>query len=224
MNAYSTPQLRQTFPRIFVARSRAISKPQQPPPAEAVRSRAKSPLAQRKEHEDVSALDRFLPEIYESLRRIARRYMRSESARHTLQPTALVHEAVLQGVGREDLSVAGKTHLLAICAQNMRRILVDHARRRAALKRGGARYRVPLLDDLIADSHDGQDVLVLDDTLQRLAEIDPQQAKLVELRVFGGLTVAEAAEAMQLSKRTAEREWTFAKAWLRREFAAVDDA
>ena len=128
----------------------------------------------------------------------------------------------MQAVGDKELSLAGKTHLLAICAKNMRRILVDHARRRSAIKRGGIRYRVPLLDDLVGEVDQAQDLLVIDETLSRLAAIDPRQADLVELRVFSGLTVAEAAQALGMSKRTAEREWTFAKAWLRREFAAAD--
>ena len=163
--------------------------------------------------------DRLLPGIYDALRRIASNYMRSEKTAHTLQPTALVHEAYVQAVGDKELSLAGKTHLLAICAKNMRRILVDHARRRSALKRGGIRYRVPLLDDLVGEADQAQDLLMIDDSLTKLATIDPRQADLVELRVFSGLTVAEAAQALGMSKRTAEREWTFAKAWLRREFA-----
>ncbi len=166
-----------------------------------------------------SDVDRLLPGIYDALRRIASNYMRSEKTAHTLQPTALVHEAYVQAVGDKELSLAGKTHLLAICAKNMRRILVDHARRRSALKRGGIRYRVPLLDDLVGEADQAQDLLMIDDSLTKLATIDPRQADLVELRVFSGLTVAEAAQALGMSKRTAEREWTFAKAWLRREFA-----
>ncbi len=210
-----------TIREIFVAKSRAVAKVAPSPQTPALQE-TKAPLAQRKTSGDVSAIERFLPEIYESLRRIAHSYMR-QSANQTLQPTALVHEAVLKGVAGETLSIEGKTHLLALCAKNMRRILVDHHRRRVAMKRGGARHRVELVDGLIGSPEQGQDVLVLDETLQRLTAIDARQAELVELRVFGGLTVAEAAQVMGISKRTAEREWTFAKAWLRREFA-LDDA
>jgi RNA polymerase sigma factor (TIGR02999 family) len=159
--------------------------------------------------------------IYAELREIAQRFMRGESRGHTLQPTALVHEAFLRVAGQPGVATSSPTHLRALFAQAMRRILVDHARRKHADKRGGERIRVALDERLLASSTE-QDLLDLDAVIAKLTELDPAQAQLVELRIFGGMTVAEAAEELGLSKRTAEREWTAAKAWLRRELAAAD--
>jgi len=156
--------------------------------------------------------------IYAELRRIAQRFMRGEGAGHTLQPTALVHEAFLRVAGKQEVAASSATHVRALFAQAMRRILVDHARRRRARKRGGERLRVALDERLISASAE-EDLLDLDAVLVKLTELDPAQAQLVELRVFGGMTVAEAAAEMGVSKRTAEREWTAARAWLRRELA-----
>lgn len=158
--------------------------------------------------------------IYNELHEIARRFMRRESPGHSLQPTALLHEAYLRMAGQEVLSGCSHTHVRALFAQAMHRILVDHARRRAAQKRGGRRVRVAL-DEKLLSADAEQDLLDLQTVLDKLAAVDAQQARLVELRIFGGLTVAEAAQEMGLAKRTAEREWTAARAWLRRELAAV---
>jgi RNA polymerase sigma factor (TIGR02999 family) len=159
--------------------------------------------------------------IYVELRQIAQRFMRGEDRGHTLQPTALVHEAFLRVAGQPGIATSSPTHLRALFAQAMRRILVDHARRKHAHKRGGERIRVALDERLITSSTE-EDLLDLDAVIAKLAQLDPAQAQLVELRIFGGMTVIEAAEEMGVSKRTAEREWTAAKAWLRRELAAAD--
>jgi RNA polymerase sigma factor (TIGR02999 family) len=157
--------------------------------------------------------------IYSELREMARRYLRSENSGHTLQPTALVHEAFLRLAAQHQLASASATHTRAMFAQAMRHILVDHARRRRAVKRGGQRLRVAL-DERLLPAPREHDLLDLDALLVKLAALDPAQAKLVELRIFGGLTVAEAAVEMGVSKRSAEREWTAARAWLRRELAS----
>jgi RNA polymerase sigma factor (TIGR02999 family) len=161
--------------------------------------------------------------IYRELHAIAQRFMRRESPGHSLQPTALLHEAYLRMAGQHGLADCSQTHVRALFAQAMHRILVDHARGRAAQKRVGKRVRVALDEKLLpADAE--QDLLDLQAVLDKLALVDPQQARLVELRIFGGLTVAEAAEELGLAKRTAEREWTAARAWLRKELAAAHDA
>jgi RNA polymerase sigma factor (TIGR02999 family) len=158
--------------------------------------------------------------IYNELRQLARGYLRRESQGHTLQPTALVHEAYLRMAGQDFLARCGKTHVRALFAQAMHRILVDHARSKATQMRGGQRVRLALDEQLVPAGAE-QDLL---DLLERLHGLDAQQGRLVELRIFGGLTVAEAAEELGVSKRTAEREWTAARAWLRRELAAATDA
>ena len=151
--------------------------------------------------------------------------MRSQSPSHTLQPTALVHEAFLRVANHEALAQCDTTRVYALCACSMRNILVDHARRKLAGKRGGHRIRIQLADRLLT-SEDDHDLLAVNAVLERLYEVDPRQAELVELRVFGGMTVSQAAVALGVSKRTAEREWTAARAWLRLELAefANDDS
>jgi RNA polymerase sigma factor (TIGR02999 family) len=166
------------------------------------------------------ALQELPSGIYNGLRQLAQRFMRGESPGHTLQPTALVHEALLRLSGQAELAVCGKTHVQALFAQAMRRILVDHARGRVTHKRGGRRVRIALDDSLVPAGAE-QDLLDLQGVLERLAQVDDEQARLVELRIFGGMTVAEAALELGVSKRTAEREWTAARAWLRRELAAL---
>ena len=158
--------------------------------------------------------------IYQELRKVAQGFMRREAVGHTLQPTALVNEAFVRMAAHEDLASCGQTHVRAMFAQAMHRILVDHARRRSAHKRGGERIRVALDEKLLpADSE--HDLLDLQGVLEKLSGVDPQQVRLVELRVFGGMTVAEAADELGVSKRTAEREWTAVRAWMRRELAAL---
>jgi RNA polymerase sigma factor (TIGR02999 family) len=166
---------------------------------------------------DKRAADKLLPMVYDEFRALARHYLAQERANHTLQPTALVHEAYMKLVDQTRVDWQGKSHFFAVAAQAMRRILVDHARSRQREKRGGGRARV-MLDEAVALSpQKDEDVLALDEALEKLAKVDPRQAKIVELRFFGGLSVEEVAEALHVSKRTVEGDWTFARAWLSRE-------
>ncbi len=155
--------------------------------------------------------------VYEELRSLAGRYLRSERPDHTLQPTALVHEAYLKMVDQTRVDWQGRTHFFAVGAQAMRRILVDHARSRARQKRGGNLHRITLDEAVSPFGVCDLDVLALQEALERMSQLDPRQARVVELRFLAGLTVAEVAEVMGLSKRTVEGEWTHAKAWLKRE-------
>jgi RNA polymerase sigma factor (TIGR02999 family) len=165
---------------------------------------------------DKSAAERLLPIVYQQLREIAAKQMCGEDKGNTLQPTALVHEAYLKLADQSRVDWQGRTHFVAVAAQAMRRILVDHARQRRALKRGGAMRRITLEPRLAAEWRADEDLLALEAALEELARLDPRQAKIVELRFFGGLQVAEVAEALGMSKRSVEREWTMARAWLRR--------
>jgi RNA polymerase sigma factor (TIGR02999 family) len=160
------------------------------------------------------ALDRLLPEIYAELRRLASSYLRRERRDHTLQPTALVHEAFLKLVDQRAVRWQNRAHFFGIAAQAMRRILVDHARAHVADKRGAGGQRVLLDDAQLVGAMPDIDVLALDEVLTRLATFDPQQSRVVELRFFGGLTMEETAEVLHISPATVGREWTMAKAWL----------
>jgi RNA polymerase sigma factor (TIGR02999 family) len=168
---------------------------------------------------DKTALDRLVPLIYPELRRIAGRQLRRERREHTLQPTALVHEVFLQLVDQLRATWDSRAHFFAVAAQLMRRILVDHARSRQAAKRGGVITRVALQDEAVDAPADpiAAEVLAVDQALERLVARDPDQARIVELRFFGGLTVEETAHVMERSPRTIKREWRLAKAWLFRE-------
>jgi RNA polymerase sigma factor (TIGR02999 family) len=162
------------------------------------------------------ALDRLVPHIHHELRKLAASYLRRERPDHTLQPTALVNEAFLKLIDQRAVKWQNRAHFFGIAAQAMRRILVDHARTHAAGKRGGGMRRVPLDENMIGRAMD-VDLLALDEALTRLAAIDPQQSRIVELRFFGGLTMDEAAEVMRISPATIGREWRIAKAWLSAE-------
>lgn len=168
---------------------------------------------------DRVSAERLLPIVYDQLRDIAARQMRGEAENNTLQPTALVHEAYLKLVDQSRVDWKGRTHFVAVAAQAMRRILVDHARHRQALKRGGEFRRITLDEGLAAEWQTDQDVLSLDCALEKLAQLDQGQARIVELRFFGGLQIDEVAEALGMSKRSVEREWTMIRAWLRRELS-----
>ncbi len=161
----------------------------------------------------------LLPLVYDELRRLAGHYMKGERAGHTLAPTVLVHEAFVKLADRTRAGFNGRTHFFAAGAQAMRRILVDHARARGREKRGGDWRRVTLLGDEAADrgGRDVEQLLALDEALEKLAALDERQAQVVELRYFGGLKVDEVATALGVSKRTVEGYWTHARAWLRRE-------
>ena len=162
------------------------------------------------------ALDDLMPVVYADLKRVAAGYMRREAPDHALQPTALVHEAFVRLVDQKQVKWRNRAHFFGVAAGMMRRILVDNARRRRAEKRGGGWERVTLAGDEVApDPHKEIDVLALHESLERLAEFDPQQARIVELRYFGGLTIDETAEVVNISAATVVREWTIAKAWLR---------
>ena len=166
------------------------------------------------------ALDDLLPLVYDELRRLASRYLRHERGEHTLQPTALVHEAYLRLIDQRRVRWRNRAHFYGVSAQIMRRILVDHARTHQAEKRGAGWERVPLIDDEMPAGSNAVDIVALDEALGRLATFDPQQERIVELRYFGGLTIDEVAEVVGLSAATVVREWTIAKAWLRAELSA----
>jgi RNA polymerase sigma factor (TIGR02999 family) len=165
---------------------------------------------------DQEALQALIPLVYKELRLAARRCLRAERPDHTLQSTELVHEAYLRLAGDRPLSTENKAHFVAIAAKLMRQILVDYARRRAAVKRG-PQYKVELGENIDLPQEQHVDIVELDHALTRLSERDAQQEKIVELRFFGGLTVEETAEALEVSPATVKRDWSMAKAWLTRE-------
>ncbi len=162
-------------------------------------------------------LPEMLPRIYDDLRRLAGHYLGRERGDHTLQPTALVHEAYLKLADQDRVQWRNRSHFIGVAAQLMRRILVDHARAHHAGKRGGHATRVPIEDDLIAAPDAGVDVIDLDAALTTLAALDPRQARIVDLRYFGGLSIEQTAEALDLSPATIKREWQLARAYLHRE-------
>jgi RNA polymerase sigma factor (TIGR02999 family) len=162
------------------------------------------------------ARDQLLGLVYDPLRAIAERHLYRERVGHTLEPTALVHELYLKLVDQRHVDWNDRTHFFAVAAQVMRRILVDHARRRNSDKRGGGVTPVTLSAALDAAAQENFDVVALDTALENLEKIFPQQARIVELRFYGGLTIDETAEALRISPATVSREWTMARAWLRR--------
>jgi len=168
---------------------------------------------------DRGALDALLPAVYEDLRRRAASLMRRERGEHTLQPTALVHEAFLHLMDGERVDWKGRAHFFAVASQIMRRILVDHARTRLADKRGGGATRVPIDQSLSLTVERDADVLVIDEALKQLAAQSPRHADIVSMRFFGGLSVEEVAAVLGTPKRAVEAEWTMIKAWLRRELS-----
>ncbi len=166
---------------------------------------------------DQEALNKLMPLVYDELHRLASRHLRHERPGHTLQTTALVHEAYLKLVDQRNMTWQNRVQFFAAAAQVMRHILVDHARRRRAFKRGGDYCRFSLDEARISSDEKDADLLTLNEALNRLAAIDTQQSRVVELRVFGGLTVEETAEALEISPRTVKREWSMAKAWLHKQ-------
>jgi RNA polymerase sigma factor (TIGR02999 family) len=172
---------------------------------------------------DRAAFDALLPLVYDELRRLAGSFFRHERPGHTLQTTALVHEAYFRLAGQDRVAWQNRPHFFAIAAQAMRRVLVDHARRLAAARRIGPEARTPIGLAAELAVADCAELLDLDDALLRLTELSPRQARIVELRFFAGMTVAEAAEALELSVPTVVRDWRFARAWLRRELGADRD-
>jgi RNA polymerase sigma factor (TIGR02999 family) len=166
---------------------------------------------------DEQALSALMPIVYEELHRLAARYMRREKPGQTLQATALVHDVYLRLLQDSKLSWQNRAHFFGIAARSMRQILVERARARRAAKRGGSRVRVTLDPGLMAATPQGLDLEVLDDALTRLGKLDPELARVVEVRFFGGLSIEEAAEALDVSPATVKRRWTTAKAWLARD-------
>jgi RNA polymerase sigma-70 factor, ECF subfamily len=173
---------------------------------------------------DKDAADRLVEAVYADLRKKAAAFLRRERPGHTLQPTALVHEAYLRLVDQNRVVWQNRAHFLGVAAEMMRRILVDHARNRTAQKRGGRQTRVTLDEALASSGPRSLDLIALDDALSELARLDPQQSRVVELRAFGGLSVEETAEVMEISPATVKRYWAFSRAWLARRMAGPGPA
>lgn len=168
---------------------------------------------------DQAARERLISVVYEELHRLARRYMRNESPGHTLQTSALVNEAFIRLVDQSNVHWQNRSHFFGIAAQMMRRILVDYARSRNYAKRGGGARKLSLEEGLIVSPERSEEVVAVHEALERLAKIDPRQAQIVELKFFGGLSNEEAAAVLAVSPGTVARDWTMAKAWLRREIS-----
>jgi RNA polymerase sigma factor (TIGR02999 family) len=171
------------------------------------------------EQGDQEALNRLVPLVYEELRRIAARHLRSERSSHTLQTTALVHEAYFRLVDENRIHWQSRAHFLGVAARLIRNILVDHARTHNAAKRGGGAQKLQLEEALAASGDTDAEILAVDDALSALANIDAQQARIVELRFFAGLTIEETAEALQISPSTVKRDWILAKTWIYKELS-----
>jgi RNA polymerase sigma factor (TIGR02999 family) len=174
-------------------------------------------LLKRLSEGDENVLNQLVPLVYGELRRLASSYMRHERPDHTLQTTALLHEAYLQLVGQQRAHWENRAQFFGVAAQLMRRILVDHARTHNAAKRGGISTKLSLDEAMVMARERCSDLLAVEELLTRLAAIDPQQARVVELRFFAGLSVEETARALAISDRTVKRDWAMAKAWMQRE-------
>lgn len=166
---------------------------------------------------DRDALDSLMPLVYDELRTVAQHYLRKERPDHTLQSTALVHEAFMRLVGQKPPEWKNRKHFYGVAARLMRQILVDHARGLRASKRGGDVVKLSLNEGLVGNNNKGLDILALDDSLNRLAQINPQQSQIVELRFFSGLSIEDTSEVLGVSPATVKRSWTTARAWLFRE-------
>ena len=172
-------------------------------------------------HGQQAALDQLIPLVYDELHRIAKRYISGERPGQTMQTTALVNEAYLRLIDSSCVQWQNRAHFFAIAAQLMRRILVDFARGRRSLKRGGAVKQVSLDEALVISPERGEDIVALDDALKVLASLDTRQSQVVELRFFGGLSLNETAEVLKVSEGTVRRDWSLAKAWLHRELSGA---
>lgn len=173
---------------------------------------------------DSSALDSLIPLVYAELRKLARGYLRRERPNHTLQSAALVHEAYVRLSGETSPTWQSRAHFFGVAARLMREILVDHARNRAAAKRGAGVPQVALDEALDIPQWKSVDLILLDDALQRLGKLDERQCRIVELRFFAGMSIEDTSEALGISPATVSREWTTARLWLRREVAKADVA
>ena len=169
---------------------------------------------------DKAALDRLTPLVYDELRRIAHRYVQRERNGHTLQTTALVNEAYLRLAGQQKVDWQNRAHFFAVSAQVMRHILIDHARRRRYAKHGGDARQVSLEDAALMPQERAAELIALDEALDELAKLDPRKSRVVELRYFGGLSLEETAEVLEISLMTVRRDWRAAKAWLYRRMKA----
>lgn len=169
---------------------------------------------------DAASAEQLLPQVYDELHLLAERYLFCERPDHTLQPTALIHEVYIRLSDQENSPWTDREHFIAIAARAMRQVLVNHAVRHKAKKRGGG-WREAALDEALAIFEERSvDLLALNEALDKLAEFDPRQSRIVELRFFGGLSVGGVAQVMKIGERTVEREWSMARAWLRRELGA----
>ena len=166
---------------------------------------------------DQSALDKLIPVVYKELRRMAARYLRRERPDHSLQPTALVHEAYIRLIDQTRVDWQNRAHFFGVAAQMMRRILVDHAKATRRQKRSGDVHKLPLDEAMNLYEEQRPDLVALDEAMKRLAEIDPRKSQVVELRYFGGLSVEETAEVIGVSRKTVIRDWMMAKTWLHQE-------
>lgn len=168
------------------------------------------------------AAEKLMPLVYDELKRLARAYMRRERTDHTLQTTALVHEAYLRLVDQDAVNWEGRSHFFGIAAQLMRRILIDHARGHLREKRGGGKVVLPLNEALVFSPEHSEELVRLDEALDRLSKLDPRQGQIVELRFFGGLSVEETAQFIGVSPKTVKRDWAVAKVWLHGELRRGD--
>jgi RNA polymerase sigma factor (TIGR02999 family) len=171
---------------------------------------------------DPDAVKALLPLVYDELRSIAANYLRNERAQHTLQPTALIHEAYIRLIDQKSVAWEDRMHFCSVAARFMRQILVDHARRRGAIKRGGDRQAVTLDGALAHCEAQGVDVIDLNDALEALSALDERKSQVVELRFFGGLTCAEIARVLGIAEKTVEADWYMARAWLKRSMTSGD--
>lgn len=171
-----------------------------------------------------TALDKLIPLVYTELRQIAKRHMSGQSAGHTLQTTELIHEAYLKLAGSDEQNWANRSHFYGVAAQAMRQILVDYARAKSRLKRGGWQERITLTENLNAQADHSEDIIALDEALNKLSEFDKRKAKVVELKYFGGMTLEEIAEVLQVSTQTAFRDWRFSRMWLLKELSGEQTA
>jgi RNA polymerase sigma-70 factor, ECF subfamily len=171
-------------------------------------------LTQKNEADRARMADKFIPEMYTELRNLAHKYFNRERQDHTLQPTALVHEVYLRLADHSLVNCEGRTHFFAVCAKIMRQILIDYARQRKRIRHGGEQKKVEMNSRIAADDLDVVDIVALNDAIEELAGLDEREARVVELRFFGGLEVSEIAQVLGVSKRTVEGDWKHAKAWL----------
>ena len=169
---------------------------------------------------DDAALEQLIPAVYQELRRMADHYLRGEDSGHSLQPTALVHEAYLRLIDQTKVEWQNRAHFFGVAAQMMRRILIDHAKAKHRVKRGGTAVKVMLDENVNFTQERASELLALDDALQSLARMDERKSRIVELRYFGGLTVEETAQVLGVSDKTVMRDWNLAKAWLYRELTS----